>query len=63
MHSTVCMILPTQSTIRNSYAMETHNSSCMDDWADKIKEMLKTKRVLVTEMEKLWREAKAMRYE
>jgi hypothetical protein len=38
-------------------------ASCMGDWAEEIKEMLKRKRVLAVEIEKMERIDKAMKYE
>jgi hypothetical protein len=38
-------------------------TSCMGDWADEIKEMLKRKRILAIEIEKMERTDKTMRYE
>jgi hypothetical protein len=66
MHYTSLYGLLSQSNIRNS---ETHMpwrliiASCIADWTEEIKEMLKMKQVLAMEIENMERKHRAMRYE
>ena len=56
----VCIICYLKAISATHISWSRLISSCMDDWAEEIKEMLKRKRILAVEMEKM---DKAIGYE
>ena len=56
----VCMICYLKAISGTHISWSRIISSCMDDWTEEIKEMLKRKRILAVEMEKM---DKAIGYE
>jgi hypothetical protein len=59
----VCMICYLRAISETHMPWRRIIASCMGDWAEEIKEMLKRKRVLAVEIEKMERIDKAMKYE
>ncbi len=59
----VCMICYLRAISETRMPWRRIIASCMGDWAEEIKEMLKRKRVLAMELEKMERIDKAMGYE
>lgn len=56
----ICMICYLKAISETHISWSRIISSCMDDWTEEIKEMLKRKRILAVEMEKM---DKAIGYE
>jgi hypothetical protein len=59
----VCMVCYLRAISETHMPWRLIIASCIGDWAEEIKEMLKTKQVLAMEIEKMERKHKAMRYE
>jgi hypothetical protein len=59
----VCMICYLRAISETHMPWRRIIASCMGDWAEEIKEMLKKKRVLAMEIEKMEIIDKTMRYE